>query len=63
MCGCNVGHEWGTLIFAPQVQIPIPCVPAYIGLPVGFQGADVGALDGCPSPQISLSDLVVLTIG
>jgi hypothetical protein len=62
-CGCIVGHDWAYMDFGSPQQYTIPLNAAFIGVSVGFQGADLGAAGGCPSPQLTASNTVVLTIG
>jgi hypothetical protein len=63
-CGtCRVGHSWSAVNFGSTNAWSIPCVPGFIGIQVGIQGAGFLTPGGCASPQISLTDTVVVTIG
>ena len=64
-CGsCAIGHEWRFVVVGASTgAISIPNDPTLIGGQVGFQGVDVFGTGGCASPQVTLTDTMVVTIG
>ena len=62
-CGCTIGHNWEGSFFGSAVNLTIPCDPFFIGLQFGLQGLDLGGTGGCASPQLTVTDTVVVTIG
>ena len=62
-CTCTLGHDWSVALFGATATINIPNVPIYIGTQIGIQGADLLGPGGCPSPQVALTDAMVVTIG
>ena len=59
---CTIGHEWAVALFGASSNFVIPNNPAYVGLVVGIQGADVFGTGGCAQPQVTLTDTLVVTI-
>ena len=63
-CGaCTIGPVWAAASIGTSYTLQIPCDTAFIGLVVFAQGADFKALTGCPSPPMTLTDTLVITIG
>jgi hypothetical protein len=62
-CGCTIGHNWEGSFFGGAVNLTIPCDPFFIGLQFGLQGLDLGGTGGCASPQLTVTDTVIVTIG
>ncbi len=62
-CACTIGHDWTLAFFASQLPIPVPSRASLIGLRLGIQGLDYLGTGGCPSPQLTLTDTIVVTIG
>jgi len=62
-CGCTIGHEWLVSFFTGSLPLAIPNNAALSGLAVGVQGLDFLGTGGCPAPQLTLTDTIVLTIG
>lgn len=55
-CNCTIVHDFGVVLFGPQVTFPLPNNPIYIGLPLFTQGFDFLAPGGCPDPTFTLTD-------
>lgn len=62
-CGCTIGHEWLGVAAGTSAAITLPGGPAFIGLTIRVQGADLFGSGGCASPQFTVSDTIRLTIG
>jgi hypothetical protein len=62
-CGCTFGHNWEAALFGAFIGLTIPCDPIFIGVTLGLQGLDLGGVGGCPSPQLTVTDTVQVTIG
>lgn len=62
-CSCTVGHDWAAALFGSSHTFALPSGPAFVGFSVGVQAADFGGTGGCATPQLSLSDTMVITIG
>ena len=63
-CGtCTIGHLWTNANFGASFALTVPSNPAFIGAVVGIQGADFFAAGGCASPQVALTDTLVVTVG
>lgn len=63
LCGCTFGHNWEGSFFGSSVNLTIPCDPFFIGLQFGLQGLDFGGVGGCVSPQLTVTNTTVVTIG
>jgi hypothetical protein len=59
---CVIGHEWAAAQYGTTSSFSIPSAPAYIGLAIGVQGADVFAIGGCAQPPLTLTDTMVVVI-
>ena len=63
-CGtCTIGHEWAVALFGATHVLSIPLDPGFIGVTIQLQGADFFGTGGCPSPQLTFTDTMVITIG
>jgi hypothetical protein len=63
LCGsCTLGHEWAVAQFGTSSNFVIPNNPAYVGIVVGIQGADVFGTGGCAQPPLTLTDTLVVVI-
>ena len=62
-CGCTVGHDWLVAEVTQNYQLNVPLNVSLIGAVVAMQGADFLGSGGCPSPQLTLTDTMVVTIG
>ena len=63
-CGsCTIGHEWAVALFGATHVLNIPLDPGFIGLTIQLQGADFFGVGGCPAPQLTFTDTMVITIG
>jgi hypothetical protein len=62
-CTCTLGHEWSVANFGATSTMNIPADPVFTGISIGVQGADLLGVGGCPAPQVTLTDTLVLTIG
>ncbi|MBL8723822.1 MAG: hypothetical protein JNK49_07230 [Planctomycetes bacterium] len=61
-CTCTLGHEWSIVLFGTTNVLTLPLSPAYTGLQIGIQGADLLGVGGCPAPAVALTDTMVVTI-
>lgn len=61
-CSCIVGHDWSALFFTTSQSLSIPVDPIWIGVSLGIQGAEFG-VGGCPSPLLTFTDTIRMTIG
>jgi hypothetical protein len=59
---CTLGHEWAVALFGTSIVFNIPNDPAFSGLQVGFQGADLFGTGACAAPPVATTDTIVLTI-
>lgn len=59
---CPIGHSWLVAIFGNTVTVAVPSNPIYLGMQVGFQGAGLLSPGGCQTPQVALSDTMVVQI-
>jgi hypothetical protein len=62
-CSCTIGHEWLVSVFGSSLPLPVPMRASISGLSIGVQGLDYLGTGGCPAPQLTLTDTVVLTFG
>ncbi|MEO6596938.1 MAG: hypothetical protein ABIP94_19505 [Planctomycetota bacterium] len=62
-CGCTVGHDWLVSVVANSFVLNVPLSASLIGAVVATQGVDFLGSGGCPSPQLTLTDTMVITIG
>ncbi len=62
-CTCTLGHDWGLTFLSSTLAVRVPYLPSVIGLRFGVQGADFLGVGGCPAPQLTLTDTMVVTIG
>jgi hypothetical protein len=63
LCGsCTIGHEWAAVLFGTSSSFNIPQNPAFAGITVAIQGADVFGQGGCQAPQVVLSDTLTITL-
>lgn len=62
-CGCTIGHEWGIQLFSDSVWLPIPNDVNLVGVRFLAQGLNVFGVGGCPAPQLTLTDTILVTIG
>ncbi len=61
-CGCTIGHDWLLSLPTGQLTFDIPNNPTLLGARFGLQGAEALGLGGCPSPQITTTDTMIVTI-
>ncbi len=61
-CGCTIGHEWWLSLPTPQLTFDIPANPTLLGARFGLQGAEAFGVGGCPSPLVTTTDTMVVTI-
>jgi hypothetical protein len=61
-CTCTLGHEWSVALFGNSNVLALPQSPAYFGLQIGIQGADLMGVGGCASPAVAITDTMVITI-
>lgn len=59
---CTLGHEWSVAAFGSGSSFNIPFNPAFAGITIGIQGADVLGVGGCLAPPVALSDTLVITL-
>ena len=62
-CGCTIGHEWLAPMIGAVHVLNLPVNGGLIGLTFAVQGIDLLGVGGCPSPQLTLTDTLVVTIG
>lgn len=62
-CGCTKGHEWLIANLASSHAVQVPYVLALIGVEFRIQGVDLGGTGGCPSPQATGTDTLVVHLG
>lgn len=62
-CVCTVGHEWSVVQFGTTSTLNVPTNPIFTGISVGIQGTDFLGAGGCPAPQLTFTDTMVVTIG
>ncbi len=55
-CGCNFGHEWAAVSLGNTARIDIPQDATFVGLGISVQGAELGGIGGCATPQISATN-------
>lgn len=59
---CSLGHEWTSSSFGPTNVFQVPNNPAFLGVMIGIQGADVFGSNVCTILPVTLSDTIVITI-
>jgi hypothetical protein len=62
-CTCTLGHDWASIIFGNTRLIALPLQPSFLGTSFGVQGAVFQDNGGCTSPQVVLTDTMIVTIG
>lgn len=62
-CTCIVGHNWQVALFGSAHVLNIPLDAGFLGLQVAIQGVDFLGAGGCPSPRMTFTDTMVITIG
>ena len=62
-CGCTIGHDWFLSFATGSLPVAVPNLNSLRGLTLGLQGLDFLGSGGCPSPQLTLTDTIVMTIG
>jgi hypothetical protein len=62
-CGCTIAHDWSVALPVNNVTWTVPSSPTVIGVQLFTQGLDLLGTGGCPSPQLTLTDAITLTIG
>jgi hypothetical protein len=62
-CTCTLGHDWGSVIFGNTRLIALPVNASFLGAVLGVQGAVFQAAGGCASPQVVMTDTMLVTIG
>jgi DNA-binding beta-propeller fold protein YncE len=62
-CGCTIGHDWSVQLLGASHSFTLPTDPAFVGVSIGVQAAELFGTGGCPAPQVSFSDTMVVTIG
>lgn len=59
---CTIGHEWAVALFAASNAFAVPSNPAYLGVTIGIQGADLLGTGGCAAPPVALTDTLSITL-
>ena len=62
-CGCTIAHDWSVAVQANSVTWTVPSTESVIGVQLFTQGLDLFGTGGCPSPPVTLTDAIILTIG
>lgn len=62
-CTCTLGHDWSSVSYGSSVGLAVPLATSFLGMVIGAQGADLLGGGGCVSPQVALTDTLVITIG
>jgi hypothetical protein len=62
-CGCTIAHDWAVALPGSSITFSLPGLPTVIGVQLFTQGLDLLGTGGCPSPQLTLTDAITLTIG
>lgn len=59
---CSLGHEWTASSFGSTNVFQVPMNPAFLGVTIGVQGAEVFGSNVCTILPVTLSDTIVITI-
>lgn len=62
-CGCTIGHDWFLSFATGSLPVAVPNLNSLRGVTLGLQGLDFLGSGGCASPQLTLTDTIVMTIG
>jgi len=62
-CSCTIGHDWLAWSSGSSWTLAIPPNPAFNGLQLFVQGADITAVGSCPANGVDFTSTYRLTIG